>query len=186
MDVKNKQFGVGAAAGIVGILLLLLVITLFIVYSGSYNVAATEDHTPVVRWAFTTTMKKAVAGDASGIKVPEPFGEEMVAAGAREYKAMCQHCHGGVGVDRDEWAQGMLPQPPHLRDAAAEWEPNEVFWLVKHGLKMTGMPAFGPTHSDEALWNIAAFVDQLPGMTAEEYSNFEGDHTNGGHHGRTH
>jgi mono/diheme cytochrome c family protein len=63
----------------------------------------------------------------------------------------------------------MRPQPPHLTEAAAHWELREVFWLVRHGVKMTGMPAFGPTHDDETLWSIAAFVKELPGMTPERY-----------------
>lgn len=181
MEESKKRAGVGFGAGIVGTLLVLLLIALFVVYTGSYNVAATEDHTPFARWAFTTTMENAVEGRAADIQAPE-FTDAMVAAGANEYKAMCQHCHAGAGVNRAEWAEGILPQPPHLTEAASEWEPNEIFWLVKHGLKMTGMPAFGPTHNDETLWNIAAFVKQLPGMTAEEYASFESEQSGGDTH----
>ena len=87
---------------------------------------------------------------------------------------MCEHCHGAPGINRREWAEGILPQPPHLVEAAAEWTPAEVFWLVKHGVKMTAMPAFGPTHNDEALWNITAFVKQLPAMTKPQYERLAG------------
>jgi len=73
----------------------------------------------------------------------------------------------------------MLPQPPRLVEQAAHWEPNEVFWLVKHGVRMSGMPAFGETHEDAELWNIAAFVKQLAGMTAREYAEL--GHQNGTH-----
>ena len=92
----------------------------------------------------------------------------MISAGASSYKQMCQHCHAGPGVERAEWAGGMRPRPPHLKDAAPEWEAKEIFWLVKHGAKMAGMPAFGPTHDDQALWSIAAFVKELPAMTLEK------------------
>ena len=76
----------------------------------------------------------------------------------------------------------MLPEPPHLTDTISEWEPREVFWLAKHGIRMSGMPAFGPTHSDDEIWNITAFVMRLPGMTEDEYASFEtGSSTDHGH-----
>lgn len=82
----------------------------------------------------------------------------------------------------------MRPRPPHLTEAAAHWEPKEIFWLVKHGAKMTGMPAFGPTHDDKTLWNVAAFVSQLPAMTPERYAELAGEtaSSGGGHGGGGH
>ena len=161
-------FGVG----IIVTLFVLLMIGLIVIYTGGYNVAASQGHTAFVRWAFTSTMKHAVEDRASKITIPA-FTETMVNSGAGKYKVMCQHCHAGPGVERAEWAEGILPQPPHLTEAVTEWEPNEVFWLVKSGLKMTAMPAFGPTHDDETLWDIVAFVQRLPAMTAEEYAAYE-------------
>ena len=150
-------------------LLASLVVGLAVVYTGAYNVAATEEHTSVMRWAFDTTFHRSIKNRAADIE-PPPNLTAMVETGAGEYKEMCQHCHGGPGVERDEWASGMRPRPPHLTEEAAEWEAKEVFWLVKHGAKMTGMPAFGPTHDDETLWGIAAMVKALPGMTPERYA----------------
>jgi mono/diheme cytochrome c family protein len=63
----------------------------------------------------------------------------------------------------------MRPRPPHLAEQAAERELSEIFWLVKHGARMTGMPAFGPSHDDPTLWGISEFVKELPGMTPEAY-----------------
>src|SRR5690606_33506480 len=84
------------------------------------------------------------------------------AAGGRDYRAMCEHCHGGPGTEPADWSRGMLPKPPHMAEAAREWEVAEVAWIVRHGVKYTGMPAFGESHDDEAVWNIAAFVKELP------------------------
>lgn len=173
--MQGKSLGVGIGIGVLGTLLVLLFIVLMTAYSGAYNIASTEDHTPFVRWLFTTTMHNSVKDGAADIASPSRFTESMTAAGAAEYKSMCQHCHGGPGVDRDEWAAGMLPEPPRLTEAATEWNPNEIFWLVKHGVKMAGMPAFGPTHSDDTLWNITAFVQALPAMTKEEYAAYPGE-----------
>nr|WP_269748184.1 cytochrome c [Alteripontixanthobacter muriae] len=105
----------------------------------------------------------------------------MVEAGAGAYKGMCAHCHGGVGDSRAIWARTMRPIPPPLARVAPEWSAEEVFWIVKHGVKMSGMPAFGPTHEDQSLWEIAAFVKQLPEMSAAEYAAYEDSHGGEGH-----
>lgn len=161
---------VGAIIGIVGVVAVLAIAGLGIVYSGAYNVAATEDHASFTRWALDTTFHKAVERRASKVSAPPSFTKNMIETGGSEYKAVCQHCHGGPGVERAGWANNMRPRPPHLTEAAALWTPQEVFWIVKHGVKMSGMPALGPTHADERLWNIVAFVKQLPAMTPKRYA----------------
>lgn len=178
---KDLKTRIGAlVSGVFALLVVMLLVVLFVVYTGSYNIAATEDHAPFTRWVLETTMKNSIQRQAADIEAPE-LTHDMVEAGAREYKAMCQHCHGGPGVEPDKWSRGMLPQPPHLHETIGEWEKNEVYWLVKHGAKMTGMPAFGPSHDDEALWSIVAFATRLPGLTDKEYAQFDSrhDHSNG-------
>lgn len=184
MDDRKKSAGLGVVAGTVAALALVAAVGLFVVYTGAYNVAATEEHASVTRWAFDTTFHNSVERRADGIVAPESVTSEMVAAGAESYKSMCEHCHAGPGVERSKWASGMRPRPPHLAEAAAKWEPEEVFWIVRHGVKMSGMPAFGPTHDDETLWGIVAFVKQLPALTPEQYAAL-GDATaqGGGHQG---
>ena len=170
MENSRGSFTKGIAAGVMLAALFALLLMLFVAYTGSYNIAASQDHSPFVRWLFSTTMSNSVAARADELEVPEEFSEAQVEAGAEHYKAMCEHCHAGPGVKRAEWATGLLPQPPHLVEEAAHWQPNEVFWLVKHGVRMSAMPAFGETHEDAELWDIAAFVKRLPGMTSSEYA----------------
>ncbi|ANF26937.1 c-type cytochrome [Stutzerimonas stutzeri] len=170
MQKDRGIFLKGVLGGAVLAALLGLLLALFVAYTGAYNIAASQDHSPFVRWLFSTTMQNSVAARADELDAPTEFSEAQIAAGAEHYKAMCQHCHAGPGVERAEWAQGLLPQPPHLVEEAAHWQPNEVFWLVKHGVRMSAMPAFGETHKDAELWDVAAFVKQLPGMTASEYA----------------
>lgn len=112
--------------------------------------------------------------------MPEGRSPQRIEAGASSYKSTCQHCHAGPGIERSPWASGMRPRPPHLTEAAAEWEPEEVFWIVKHGVKMSGMPAFGPTHDDQMLWNIVAFVKELPAMTPARYAALGSTKDDGG------
>lgn len=173
MTKPAKHLLLGVAGGVVGLLLLMLLIVMLVAYSGAYNVAASQDHTAFVRWALDTTMKNSVTSHAADIEAPEAFSDAMVASGASAYKSMCEHCHGGPGVEQAEWARGMLPQPPHLSEEVQHWEPNEVFWLVKHGVRMSAMPSFGETHDDRALWEVTAFVVRLPGMAASTYGEFD-------------
>lgn len=166
---RKRAAALGVAGGAVGVLLILAVIGLVVVYTGAYNVAATEEHSSLGRWAFDTTFHRSVQARSADLQPPSDLAA-MTTRGAGEYKEMCQHCHGGPGVARDEWADGMRPRPPHLTQAAPEWNSEEVFWLVKHGAKMTGMPAFGATHDDATLWSIVALVRELPAMTPEQYA----------------
>ncbi|QIB52279.1 cytochrome c [Pseudomonas sp. OIL-1] len=172
MQAKTRQSAFGAIAGILAFILVALVFIIWVVYSGAYNVGASRDHQPIVRWAFETTMKNAVVDRAESIDIPA-LDDAMVTGGAVRYQAMCEHCHGAPGIEKSEWSQGMLPRPPHLPDVVSEWKPNEIFWLVKNGVRMSGMPAFGSTHSDDDMWQITAFVARLPGMTADEYASFD-------------
>jgi mono/diheme cytochrome c family protein len=159
-----------AAAAVVGTLLIAFLVMLILVYTGAYNVSAAVGHSAFGRWALETMMRNSVQARAEA-EAP-PFTPAMVEAGAGDYKAMCQHCHGGPGVQRAEWSKGMVPKPPTLAHAATRWSPGEIHWIVRNGVKMTAMPAFGPTHDEQAIWNITAFVKQLPAMTAEEYAAF--------------
>ena len=165
-----RLFLTGIAGAAIAVALLVMA-GLIVIYSGAYSIAATEEHSSAVRWAFDTTFHNSIKRNADDIKAPETFTQPMIAAGAVEYKSMCQHCHAGPGVERASWANGMRPKPPHLAEAASHWKRSEIFWLVKHGAKMTGMPAFGPRHDDKTLWNIAAFVSRLPALTPEQYAS---------------
>lgn len=167
-----------AAAGIAGTLLVLALVGLVVVYTGAYNPAASRDHTPLERWALSTNMRNAVQVRADD---PPALTAANFASGASGYKAMCEHCHGGPGVRRAEWARGMLPLPPDLTHAASRWEPEEVAWIVRHGIRMTGMPAFGPSHSADDIRDITAFVEQLPTMTPARYAAVGGTGGGAGH-----
>lgn len=179
MEAHRKHLLTGAALGVLGTLFALFIAALLVAYGGAYNVAAGRDHTAGVRWFLDRTMHSSVRSHA------EPASDAVLAAadvtaGAGEYKSMCQHCHGGPGVEPAAWSRGMNPRPPHLVDAAREWPAGEVKWIVEHGIKYTGMPAFGADHDDATLWNIAAFVKRLPGMTPAQYRAYGPAQAHGG------
>ena len=97
----------------------------------------------------------------------------MVKDGFDHYEDMCGGCHGGPSVERSEIGKGLNPQAPDLADAVRAWSPRQLFWIVKNGLKMTGMPSFGKTHDDNQVWSIVAFIEQLPGMSYEQYQEMK-------------
>lgn len=142
---------------------------LIVIYSGVYNVAATVPHYGATEWVLSTTLDHSVRHHAAGIEVSKTFTSPDLAEGYEHFNIMCVTCHGAPGVARDEIGQGLNPSGPDLSEAAGDWTPSEIYWIVKNGIKMSGMPAFGPTHDEEKLWNITAFVKRLPGMSAEQY-----------------
>ena len=140
-----------------------------LMYSGVINVAATNPHNALTAWVLGTASDRSIHYHARGIQVPALDSHEMILAGFRHYREMCVGCHLAPGIRTSEISQGLMPRPPKLQEAAGEWTPAELFWVIKNGIKMTGMPAWGPTHSDEKLWQIVAFVKQLPKMTPARY-----------------
>lgn len=141
------------------------------VYSGVYNIAATDDHWPPVAWLLHVTMERSVALRADDIVVPPLDSRAMLLEGAASFDAMCSGCHTAPGAQATPVAKGLSPQPPDLAHAATEYSAAELFWITRHGVKMSGMPAWGPTHDDKQLWPVVAFVQALPGMDGARYQS---------------
>lgn len=177
--------------GILSALAIVVLAGLIVLWTGAYNVAASAGHTGFGRWVLDTMMEQSVKSRADD----SDLSAEMVRtadlrAGFREFQEYCVHCHGAPGVQAHEWTRGMTPEPPELSQVAADWTPAQIFWIAKNGIKMTGMPAFGDSESDETIRNIAAFVDRMEGMTPERYGELqaqwgssEGDGQAGHDHG---
>ena len=154
---------------VIGVVVIVLVAGIIVMYSGVISVAATNPHAPLTAYVLSTTMDNSVRYHAKDIRPPPLDDSQMVMEGFRHYRGMCAGCHLAPGMESSEIRQGLTPEPPKLQEVAAEWRPAELFWLIQNGVKMSGMPAWGPTHSDDAIWAIVAFLQKLPGMTAQEY-----------------
>lgn len=154
---------------------------LLIVLSGAFNVAAVEPDSAVTEWILHTTMRRSVKVRSSGIMAPKSFTDQQMRDGFDEFNAMCVGCHGAPGRMRSKVGKGLRPQAPDLAQAARTWEDGNLFWIVKNGIKMTGMPAFGPTHDDQTIWNIVAFVRRLPDITNAQYRQLEEQAVGSGH-----
>ena len=144
-----------------------------VLYGGLYDVAATEQHFRPTFWLLETGLRGSVQRRARDVVVPELGSEAMVERGFRCFETHCAQCHGAPGRAPAEFAQGLLPLPTSLSQATQEWRVAELYWITKHGLKMTGMPAWGFRLDDAALWSIVAFLDRLPRLDAEAYRSLD-------------
>jgi mono/diheme cytochrome c family protein len=141
------------------------------VWWGGYNVAATVPHWKVTHWFLEEMRERSISAHSRGIIVPSLNNPKLVEAGFKDYHEMCRLCHGAPGYSRTEIAKGLYPPPPDLtkEEFAKGANSAELYWVIKNGIKMTGMPAFGPTHSEDQLLGIVAFVRRLPNLKPEEY-----------------
>jgi mono/diheme cytochrome c family protein len=140
------------------------------IYSGIYDVAALTPDAPIVSWALHTTSDHSVDARLAGITVPAGLDTpDTVKAGGHLYAENCMVCHGGPGVERTNIAQGLNPQPPNLFRATRKPWMEEMFRFVKYGVKMTAMPGFGKTLSDDQIWQLATFLRTAPGMTPANF-----------------
>jgi mono/diheme cytochrome c family protein len=150
------------------------------VYSGAFDVAADSPHTPAVSQLLETLRDRSITVRSAAIQVPPLSDPGMIAEGAEHYSAMCSGCHLAPGARDSEIRPGLNPQPPDLTHSPPP-APARAFWVIKHGIKMTAMPAWGTTHSDAAIWNIVAFLQKLPAMTPEQFRSLAGESAGGDH-----
>ena len=154
------------------VLLLVILVAAFggiFVYAGFYNIGADAPHSGLVYNVLQELRDRSVASGARNIHPPANLNSaQRVAAGAGLYAEMCTGCHLGPGVEKSEMSQGLYPQAPELA-RGTDLSPAEQFWTIKHGVKLTAMPAWGKTHSDELIWDMVAFLRQLPKMSPEQY-----------------
>jgi mono/diheme cytochrome c family protein len=153
---------------VAGALLALLAVVALAIYAGLYNIAADVPHTPPVYWLLETVRDRSVAARARDIVPNDLDDANRISKGAGQYAEMCSGCHLAPGMKRTEISRGLYPRAPELR-RKTNLTPAEQFWVVKHGVKMTGMPAWGVTHDDDLLWDVIAFVRKLPELTPEQY-----------------
>lgn len=153
--------------------------------SGAYNFAADEPHTSAVSSLLETMRERSIKTRAGGVQAPDLSDKKRIVQGAGNYNAMCVSCHLAPGMAESELSKGLYPAPPDL--SKEKVEPGYAFWVIKHGIKASGMPAWGKSMSDEYVWNMAAFLQELPKLDANRYKEMVAH--SGGHqheHGGAH
>jgi cytochrome c553 len=140
-----------------------------VAWSGVSDIAASQGH-----WAFVESflefgMRNAVARHATGITAPQLDNPDLIRLGAGHFHRGCAFCHGAPGMPVNPIAKHMLPSPPDLAVSMRPWKERELFWIVKHGFKYTGMPGWVALERDDEIWAVVAFLKRLPTLDAEGY-----------------
>lgn len=140
-------------------------------FGGYYNVAASQADPGVVRWALTKVREASIerhAQDRAPTNITDP---EIVKAGARAFSKLgCVNCHGAPGVKWAKFSEGLHPDPPDLKDVVGNAPPSQLFWVIKNGINMTGMPSFAAAGAnDNDLWAVVAFLKKLPNVSEANY-----------------
>lgn len=151
------------------------------VYSGFYNVSMTHHDNAAVNWSLEKGMERSVEKHAARITAPALDDPHKVQEGAHHFAEMCAQCHGAPGREAGEIGKGLWPKAPDLAKSVPDWTSAQLFWITKNGIKFSAMPAWGPTHSDEKIWDIVAFMEKLPNMSPEEYQRLSAGGENAEH-----
>jgi mono/diheme cytochrome c family protein len=159
-------------------LVALFIIFLIFIYSGWYNVSAMNNESGMMKWIFKTVRNNSIEARLANISVPDLNDSSLIKEGFEHYNEMCASCHGAPGIEETELSKGLNPRAPYLPKIAKYIVPAKLFWATKNGIRMTGMPAWGKTHSDNKIWAIVAFVKKLPGMTKNDYDKMRTEFSN--------
>jgi len=156
--ITGTVLATGAALGVVAFL-----------YSGMYDIGADVPHWSSTMSIVEVLRDRSILRRSRDVQVPDLSNPQLILKGAGQYAAMCVNCHLAPGMSSSEIRPGLYPQPPELSKKPID--PKIAFWVTKHGIKMSGMPAWGRGHDDATLWSIVAFLNKLPGMTPEQYKD---------------
>jgi mono/diheme cytochrome c family protein len=155
--------------GLIGLAIVCAVAVTLFVPSRLYDIGADGPHPGPVARLTDAARTRSVAVRAENVVRPADLGDpKRIAAGAGLYAEMCSGCHLAPGMEPSEISQGLYPRAPALTKPTG-LTPEQEFWVIKHGIKMSGMAAWGVTHSDELIWDMVAFIDKLPSLSAADY-----------------
>jgi len=163
------------------------------IYSGMYPMGADVPHNKLTYWLLETIREQSVERSSKDITIPPLDDPMLLLAGGPDYNDMCVSCHLKPGRVESDMSLGLYPMPPNLSlhadqhghqhgdeshgdksqgDGGSEDSGQSLrrqFWIIKHGIKASGMPAWGPTHDDQRIWAMVAFLQKLPELTPDQY-----------------
>lgn len=143
---------------------------LVVMVSGIMPIKASSGHWPVTKWMLGFSMSRSVATNSTGIAVPLNLDDKaLVVKGAGHFETGCAPCHGNPVWKQPRIAHRLTPTPPSLSEKVGDWESAELFYIVKHGVKFTGMPAFPAPHRDDEVWAVVAFLEELQSLDEDGY-----------------
>jgi mono/diheme cytochrome c family protein len=144
----------------------------FFFFGGYYSVSTTAYEPEIVRWALVSVREASVRRHANDSPPSSLDNSAMQRAGARAYvERGCVNCHGGPGVEWAKFSEGLRPDPPDLKEVIKDLAAEQLFWAIKNGINMTGMPGFGDA-PDPEIWSIVAFLKKLPTISDEDFKSW--------------
>jgi cytochrome c553 len=158
------KIGVGVAASIV---MFTIGATAFVV-SGMYDIGADDHHTKPVLTLIEKLRDRSIDVRSRSIDLRYVEAPERIAAGAKHYAALCVGCHLAPGQEKSPVRVGLYPHPPNLTQEDVP-DGRRAFWIIKHGIKMSAMPAWGKTLDDGDIWDLVSFIRKMPDMSPENY-----------------
>ncbi|EGG93739.1 Cytochrome c family protein [gamma proteobacterium IMCC1989] len=164
-------------------LLVAVILAIGFIYSGIYPIGADNKHNALTFWVLETLRTKSIARAAKDIDVPPLNDPLLLLSGGADYNDMCAGCHLTPGQTENDMTLGLYPSPPNLTLTADQHDHDhgegshddpsviarQQFWVIKHGIMASGMAAFGPTHDDDRIWAMVAFLQKLPELTPAQY-----------------
>ena len=153
----------------------LIAVSMLYFLLGRYDVSATKPHPAIVTKILHGIAERSIKRNSVSLTVPYDINDKnMYVKGFKEYEEMCVQCHGAPGVEPSSTGKGLFPKPPRFpEEKLSEYSLKDIFWVTKNGVKMTGMPAYGPTHEDETIWAIAIFLDKSRDLPEAEYKELK-------------
>ena len=167
---QNKQVLLIASLTLAAVLAGGLLVAAAVVYGGLYNVASTSQHLQPTHSLLEVAMRQSVRLRARNVETPPLTDELTVLRGAACFRDKCVQCHGAPGVAQNDIGKSMQPLPGPLVDAAPRFRPRELYWVIREGIKMSGMPAWEYRLTDGELWSVVAFLQRLPELNAPQYA----------------
>ncbi|QDV85428.1 c-type cytochrome [Planctomycetes bacterium TBK1r] len=161
-----KRFWQGFLLGIVTS----VAVPLLVIAAGFINFAATSGPSSAEAAFAEFAIERSMAWRVPNTINPYAADTKAITSGFHHYADTCLACHGAPGVPPKEFAKGLNPPAPDLTKTLNERSDNELFWIVKNGIRMTGMPALDLTHTDDDIWKIVSFVRELPNLSEEQQS----------------
>lgn len=152
---------VSTAAAIIAAGFIFLIGAIVVAWLGIYDVAATKGHNEVFAWFLHFTMRNSVKSHAPSIPRPALDDPALIAKGETYSELRCAPCHGATNRPADIVAQRMLPVPPNISTLKREFSPEQLHWIIKHGIKMSAMPAWPTQQRDDEIWALVAYLDQV-------------------------
>lgn len=147
-------------------------------YSGLYPVGADVPHARPVLWLLQTLRERSIERASRDIVMPPLDSPQLLLSGGADYNDMCAGCHLKPGRKESDLSIGLYPRPPDLAtrvEVPGDRHDDDMqtarrrFWVIKHGIKASGMPAWGRTHDDQRIWAMVAFLRRLPDLTPLQY-----------------